>query len=154
MKLPQNVPINVDDLGIEEDMLLAGAANEAFAYLSQFNWVKSIAKAELLAGVSNIIAVVKCEIVPAQEGVDTLLWVISGDLPSAYLVLDDAETPVQAVEIYCKIMGDWANAVLKRRNLREYYPVAAPPTKENAKRLLSRIELLQKKIIPELHRAG
>lgn len=79
--------------------------------------------------------------------IDQWLWVITGDLPSAYLVTDRATSPVRTLEVYCELMADWTCAV-RKGNLRDTFPVEAEPTAENADLLEKRVALLQTQILP------
>jgi len=76
------------------------------------------------------------------------LWVIVGDVPSAYLVVDRAETPSEALEVYCELMEDWVHAVREGRNLGDVYPVKAPADEEHAAMLESRLQFIREEIIP------
>jgi hypothetical protein len=86
---------------------------------------------------------------PAHD-VDQELWVIVGDLPSAYFVTDEASTPREAVELYCSLMDDWIAAVLNGDRLDEVFPVEAEPTPGNAESLASRLQFIREQIIPGL----
>lgn len=74
---------------------------------------------------------------------DSWLWVIVGDLPSAYLVTDDLKSPRDALEGYCELMMDWVNAVKTQADLTHQFPVEAPPTLGNAAALKKRIGMLR-----------
>ena len=78
---------------------------------------------------------------------DKELWVV-GDLPSAYFVVDDVPTPRAALETYCSLMEDWAEQVLSGDQSYESFPVAAEPTEEHARMLLSRVEHLREVFAP------
>jgi hypothetical protein len=77
------------------------------------------------------------------------LWTVVGDLPPAYLVTDDAETPAEVLEAYCERMDDWADRVISKGNLSESFPVAAQPTTEHAEMLRARLEFIRAKLIPD-----
>lgn len=81
---------------------------------------------------------------------DEQLWVVVGDLPSAYLVTDVSPDAIAALGVYCELMEDWANAVLQETPLNEVFPVSARPTVENAHALLTRVKCLRDGIIPML----
>jgi len=61
---------------------------------------------------------------------------------------DDAPTPAIALHLYCAIAEDWAENVINSRDLSDSYPIKAPPTEENGRLLLSRVEFIRDKIIP------
>lgn len=84
----------------EDDRLLKLMASQAQTYLRSFPWCKQIREAYFGDGYGGIVAVFLFRIEPARSGVDEWLWVIFGDIPPAYLVIDTAKTPSQALESY------------------------------------------------------
>jgi hypothetical protein len=86
----------------------------------------------------------------AINDTDEWLWVVEGDVPSAYFVIDEARDPASALTLYCDMMGEWAEAVLAKSSLDEVFPVDAPATKEHAEMLHSRIEFMRDRVLPTL----
>ena len=123
---------------------------EAKQYISSFDWAPPIAEVHMRIGAGGALAVF---LVTFVRGIgperDKHLWVIVGDLPSAYLVVDRASDAVAALSIYCELMEEWADAVLGGSSLDDVFPVDAPATRENAGMLLSRVGFIREKIIPE-----
>jgi len=78
------------------------------------------------------------------------LWVIVGDLPSAYLVVETDDSPADAMERYCGLMEDWIAAVRDGTSLQDVFPVTADPTPESALLLEKRIAFLLAEIIPRM----
>lgn len=72
-------------------------AVEAESFLLSHAWCKGITAGYLAFAVAGVIGVFLFEIVPYRPDVDDTLWVVAGDLPSAYLVTDDAETWQEAL---------------------------------------------------------
>jgi hypothetical protein len=87
-------------------------------------------------------------------GVDEWLWVVAGDLPTAYLVTDEAPDPASALEAYCNLMSDWAEAVRAGRDLADVFPVAAEATLEHAEMLANRVSFLRARVIPSFSVGG
>lgn len=133
--------------GPQADLLLQAALEEAKAYIKGFPWCHSINEGLYGLGVGGVVAVFLFEIT-ADAGVDDRLWVVCGDLPSAYLVADSAPTPCQALERYCELIDAWIIAVRRKEGLSEVFPVAAEPTEENAKALERRVAMLREDVIP------
>jgi hypothetical protein len=75
-------------------------------------------------------------------------WVVVGDLPPIHFETQGAETPEQALRLYCAIAREWADDVMAGRSLTESYPIAAVPTRELAEMLLSRIAFIEDEIVP------
>jgi hypothetical protein len=130
----------------EEHALLVDCLNEARDYLESFEWCKRISEAYFGMGVGGIFAIFLFRI-DADEGVDEWLWVVAGDLPSAYLVCDNALRPEDALREYCRLMQDWVDAVHGQRALADVFPVEAEPTEQNAELLERRIDFLRTEVL-------
>lgn len=127
---------------------LRGMLRDAEAYLRAFDWCPSIVERYLGYGLGGVIALFLFQLGEKIQGVDDQLWVVVGDLPSAYLVCDEAATPAAALEVYCGLMEDWAQAVLNGSSLDDVFPVTAEPTTEHANMLLSRTKFIRECLIP------
>lgn len=125
---------------------LQSALEDARTYLTSFPWCTCIEEEFFGLGIGGVVAVFLFRIRPVGE-FDSWLWVIVGDLPSAYLVTDRATSPVRALEVYCELMEEWIRAV-RRGNLRDAFPILAEPTSENSDLLEKRVALLRTQIIP------
>lgn len=132
----------------EDTALLRQMADEATRYLKSHKWCPDISHAYLGFGIGGVVAVFLFEFSMATRGVDSQLWVVVGDLPSAYLVTDKACNARLALELYCDLMDAWANAVTQNTSLESVYPVRAEATDENAVQLRSRVRFLRDKVIP------
>jgi len=131
----------------EETELLRASLEEATAFLKAFDWCRGIREMYFGLGVGGVVSVFLFRI-DAAPMVDEWVWVIVGDLPSCYLVTDEAQTPVGALKTYCDLMEDWVRAVRARRPLNDVFPVSAEPSEENADLLAKRIKLLRTDVIP------
>ena len=121
---------------------------EARAYLSSHQWCEEVGEALFGYGVGAVVAVF---LFRARLGTrkKEWLWVVVGDLPTAYLVSDQAPTAEAALRIYTDLMEDWVHAVRNGSGLEAVFPVEAPADEEHADLLDSRIGFLREKIIPE-----
>jgi len=129
---------------------LKSMLQQAKEYASSFDWAPSISSAYLGIGIGGVVAVFLLRLdEPVGQERDEYLWVIVGDLPSAYLVTDEASNPVEALRIYCQLMSDWAKAVKSGAGLDVVFPVAAPRDSEHADMLLNRIQFIRERVIPE-----
>lgn len=77
---------------------------------------------------------------PLPGGQDAWLCVVVGDLPPAYFVTDAAQTPSEALCIYCELMEDWADRMVAGEDISEAFPVEAASMREHAEMLLRRID--------------
>ena len=131
------------DTRLLKEMLL-----RAEAYLKSFQWCPAVVERFFGCGVGGVVAVFLFRVSTRIDGTDDLLWVVEGDLPSAYLVTDDAPDPASALSTYVGLMEAWARAVLEGSSLAATFPVSAPPTPQYANMLLSRTQFIRERIIP------
>jgi hypothetical protein len=149
----QRVPDIVGD-DPEDTALLRGMAQSARDYISSFAWCPEIKQVHLASGVGGLVAVFLFEFNTHIKGTDDKLWVIVGDLPSAYMVVEPNEAPQDALEKYCELMEDWIQAVRNSAKLDDVFPVAAEPSLENAELLEKRIAFLIAETIPGIVRTA
>ena len=128
--------------------LLQEMASKAHRYISNFVWCRSVREAYFGDGYGGIVAVFFFQIEPSRPEVDEWLWVVVGDLPSAYLVTDNCKTPSQTLERYIDVMSEWVELAKEGRSSEDVIPVNAPATPESAKMLEGRLTVLREKIVP------
>jgi len=131
----------------EDSSKLRTHLQEARAYLRKFPWCLGIRREFFGLGVGGVVGVFLFELDSTSDA-DGRLWVITGDLPSAYLVTDQAPTPMDALGIYCGLMDDWIRAVRENGNVSDVFPVESAATRKNADLLEKRIRFLREEIIP------
>lgn len=131
----------------EETSELGEMLRDARDYLTRFAWCAGIEEEYFGLGIGGIVAVFLFRIQPIGEA-DEWLWVVVGDLPSAYIVTDRAPSPGKALAVYCELMEDWIDALRSGGDMRRVFPVNASPSAEHADQLEKRIALLRKKILP------
>jgi hypothetical protein len=130
---------------------LASLRHEAERFLQGFRWTPPIAKLTLAFGVAPIAALFLARFERGIEGGgngDKELWVMVGNLPAAYFVVDECHRPAEALEVYCELMEDWADNVMAGADLSASYPVSVEPTIEHAHMLKGRIEFIRERLIP------
>jgi hypothetical protein len=126
---------------------LKSMLKEAEAYLASYSWCHSITREFYGLGVAGVVAVFFFEIA-GDPGVDSALWVVCGDLPSAYLVTDEAKSPCAALEVYCGLMEEWITAVRGEGAIADVFPVDAEASETNASSLERRVAFLRNEVIP------
>jgi len=131
----------------KDTLLLQRMSDEARQYLLSFDWCKGIQQGWFGWGVGGVAAVFLFEIEPATPSIDTVLWVVVGDLPPAYLVTDELPAPLDALRTYADLIGDWIAAVREGRSTEECTPVNAAPTRESADALEIILGFLQRKFL-------
>jgi hypothetical protein len=132
----------------EELRLLQTMAIAARNFLTSFEWCKAIREAYFGDGVGKIVAVFFFRIEPSRPEVDEWLWVVVGDLPSAFLVTDDCNTPSEALEGYIYEMSKWVKLAKRGRTSKQVIPVNAPATPEYADMLDGRLNILEEVAVP------
>jgi hypothetical protein len=85
---------------------------------------------------------------PSREGVDEWLWVVFGDVPPAFLVIDHSKTPSQALQSYVGEMSRWVELAKQGCSSKSVIPVYIAATPANACELESRLKMLQEVIVP------
>ncbi len=125
-------------------------AAHADQYITNFNWCPPISNRYVGIGIGGVVSLFLYKFERPINGTDRYLWIVEGDLPSAYFVVDDAPDPISALIVYCKMMEDWAAAVESQVALDEVFPVAAAPTIESAEMLRTRVGFIRDRILPDL----
>lgn len=132
----------------EDTRLLRVMLSEAKNFLQSFSWCRRVARTYFGKGIGGTVAVFLFQIIPAEKEVDTWLWVVVGDLPPAYLVVDGNSDPATALRSYVREMARWVRAVKQRKSVRNLIPVNVPTTLAWARRLEKRLRFVETKIIP------
>ena len=136
----------------EEAPLLDALATDARAFIQSRPWAPPIKDLLLAYGVGGIIGLFLVRFERPLSGElagETEMWAVVGDLPSVCFETEMTPTPAAALELYCAICQDWAEAVLEERDLTQSYPIAAAPTREHAEMLLGRIGFMREKLVPD-----
>jgi len=150
-ELPVSGVIPVDQMfgdDAEDTRLLLEMASKAQHYISRFSWCQSVREVYFGDGYGKIVAVFFVHIEPSRPEVDEWLWVVVGDLPSAYLVTDNCKTPSQTLERYIDVMSEWVELAKEGRSSEDVIPVNAPATPESAEMLERRLRVLSEKFVP------
>jgi hypothetical protein len=132
----------------EDTGLLRSMAGDAENYLRSFAWCRAINAKYFGAGVGGVIGIFLFGIVPSQAGVDQWLWVVVGDIPSAYLVTDVCKVPSEALAGYIREMKRWVELAKEGRSSSDVIPVNVPSTPEWASQLEPRLRELEGVYIP------
>ena len=131
----------------EDTSLLIKLSMRAETYLLSHNWCRSIIEAYYGMGIGGVYARFLYRIIPITPHVDEWLWVLIGDIPPAYLVLDDCSNPALALEGYIQEMRLWVEAVRSNSPVADLIPVNVAPTVESANILSRRLDFLEKEIL-------
>src|SRR5687768_15508508 len=91
----------VSELSDDEEITLALKATN---FLTGFRWCAGVKDSLLAFSCANIVGVFLFRIEPRLLGVDDTLWVVVGDVPTAFLVCDDAPDWRCALQCYVREM--------------------------------------------------
>jgi len=127
--------------------LLKEMLKEASDYIMGFSWHKGVKEVYFGMGVGGVAAVFLFKIQPSNKSVDEWVWVIVGDIPSAYINIDESPNPACALDGYIGAMEEWIKAVKSGKSVEKLIPVNAPATIENAKDLEKRLKFIDKEIL-------
>lgn len=133
----------------EEDDRLKAMSSRASSYIESFSWGNGEKRLFLGLGVGGVVAVFLCEFLKPLKTGDQQIWVVVGDLPSCYFVVDRSPTPVEALNLYCELMEDWCDSVSIGKSEENVFPVNISRTPKHAKILQSRLDFIRQRIIPE-----
>jgi hypothetical protein len=139
---------DIDYESAEEVELLKQLTADAWSFVNSYRWTPPIADLVMAFAIAPIIGLYLMRFEPGGKPEDAERWVVVGDLPSMHFETDDTPTPNLALQLYCAIAQDWADAVLEGRDLSDSYPIPVAPTQEHAEMLLSRVETIRKDLIP------
>jgi hypothetical protein len=131
----------------EDTQLLREMAAEARDYIEDFEWSPRITSIHLAFGLGGVVAAFLFQFDEVIEDSDDALWVVVGDLPSAYVIVEPGDDGISALSRYCEMMEDWAVNVLEGHSLDDSFPVDVEATQEQAEMLNQRIAFLRAEII-------
>jgi hypothetical protein len=116
-------------------------------FLAAQPWCARVRSVTPIFGISGVLGVFRCTLLPASPDADVMVWVIVGDLPPAYIVHEPGDGWQDALYGYVGEMRRWVEAVRAGESLDEIIPVNASPTTENAALLASRLDFIQKNLL-------
>ena len=122
---------------------------EAVDFLSFYDWCLEIRESYVGLLYPGIVAVFLFRIVPSRDDVDEWIWVIVGDVPPAYLTVEECPNPATALDGYVGAMQQWVDAAQQGKSVAKLIPVNVPATKENGLLLKKRLDFLDDRILNE-----
>lgn len=140
----EELPVRHDD-----QYCLAALAARAREFLAAQPWCRSVRRGWLDVGWDRILGVFRFEFDPAPGVPDETVWVITGDLPPAY-ICNDNPNGASALQGYVFEMRRWVEAVRAGRPVDGLIPVNVEPTREYAEMLASRLGFIERNILASL----
>lgn len=138
--------------GTTDAALLKGMLARARKYLQAFRWCGGIANVYFGGGIGGVVAAFLVQLDDKRaRNVDEWLWVVVGDVPSAFFVTERAGDGPAALRVYCDLMEEWVDAARGNRSLSDVFPIeGAPADVKHADMLASRIGTMRDEIIPDI----
>ncbi len=133
----------------ESDKEIIDLSKEATSYLLSYEWCSEVVDGWLAISWGYILGVFLYKIKSKYPEVDEYVWMVVGDIPPAYIDIESANNPEEALRSYVGIMGDWVAAVESNKSVEECYPIEVPATIENALMLKSRLNLILEELSSE-----
>jgi len=144
MKLIDEIRRN--KISYEEEVIVL--ANSAIRYLESYDWCKEILGGKLIVANGYILCIFLFEIEPsADSGADNFVWIIVGDIPSAYIDIT-AVSAFEALECYCELMDEWVANIEDNLPVDDCFPVDAEPSLKHAGMLKTRLSMLRANFLP------
>jgi hypothetical protein len=130
------------------DKTVAAMAASAEQFLAAQSWCSQVYSVTPVFGLEGVVGVFRCTLLPSQPDADMMVWVVTGDLPPAYLVHEPGDSWQDALTAYVAEMGHWVAAIQDGRTPgSDIIPVQAPPTRYHAEMLASRLEFLRTRLV-------
>jgi len=137
----------------EDTAFLREMLEQATNYIHSFSWCDSVIGSYFAGGVGKIFAIFLFKISSRRSDVDLWEWIFVGDVPSAYLPLQDAGSRIQAFDAYLDGMKRWVAVAREGREPEPKDccpPVNVPATPEWAEALDGRLRTLTELLRPQL----
>lgn len=145
--------INIEDIpnhNLDNIDELIALSREALIFINSQQWCKRIIHGKLERGWGYVIAVFFFIIEPAYDNIPNHIWVIVGDLPPAYIDVETNSNGVYAIDSYVMEMQKWIDSVMNSKSVEELIPVNVPPTKEYARMLQERLDIIREELLANL----
>jgi hypothetical protein len=131
--------------------LLREMADEAERYIRSFAWCLQLKEGFFTDGFGGVVAIFLFRTDIAKLGKDQWTWVFVGDIPSAYLEMDnDFGSPQDALKRYIEGIEEWIIAARSGRSLHELIPIDVPTDLDTADALAGRADTLRRQILPHI----
>lgn len=125
-----------------------GYYERAYNYLKSYDFCAGIQEAYVAMLYPGILGMFLFKIENRSTFGDWV-WAIVGDIPPAVFSTSVGRTPGMVLDAYLGEMDAWVEAVQQDMPVDDLIPVNAPPTKEYADMLLSRLEFIGERILME-----
>lgn len=140
---------DIDKSEIEYASEVAALVERARSYLSSQSWCERIVEGWVEYSCGYVIGIFYFHIIPAREDVPRYVWVIAGDLPTAYMDGEFHSSAWEALSAYIVEMQEWVDRVLDGRSITDdVITVNVPPEPKWADELAKRLGFVRENFLP------
>jgi hypothetical protein len=150
LKVISEEQVRGDDEG--DTALLLAMAEQAEQYIQSFTWCTALKKGIYADGIGGVIALFLFRVDIKKLGDDQWTWVFVGDIPSAYLEMEDYKSPYDALERYIEGLEEWIAATRSGLPLNDLIPIKVPNDPALIESLALRTATLRENILPHISR--
>lgn len=136
----------IDTSDVEDKDEVIQLVEEAEGYLKSQKWCSSIKNGWYAVGWGYMLGVFYYEIIPNGDA-DSSVWVVVGDLPTAYIDIESANDEIEVILSYVELMEDWIENVENGNSVEDCFPINVSPTREHAAMLRDRTKLIREEIL-------
>jgi len=150
---PFRSAILIDTIRGDDDLdakLLREMADEAIDYIRSFDWCAELHESYFGDGVGGIVALFLCRVTIRKIEEPEWIWVVVGDLPSAYMEFDVAPNPRAALLRYIEGVEEWLAATPEERSSDNLIPIEVPHGDDLMDALRGRMETLRSIVLPNM----
>lgn len=136
---------------------VASLTARARSFLDGQRWVSRVQSVTPVLAIEGDLGVFRCALIPSQPDADVMVWVVVGDLPSAWVPHEPGDSWQDALHGYVAELGRWVEAARSGAPVDALVPVDLPPTAEHAERLATRLEHIRASFVdvdPDTVRSG
>jgi hypothetical protein len=124
-------------------------ASDAAEFLAGQRWCSRIGTGWLSFAIPGVLGIFLFEVVGNSEKVPPKVWVVVGDVPSAYIALPADSGWQDVLAGYVFEMRRWVTAVQSGLSVSELIPVGVTPTREHAEMLAGRLDFIQSDLLDQ-----
>ena len=149
--VPYAVPITA--LRGEDDTdtnLLRDMAERAVQYIRSFEWCLELHEQYFGDGIGGVVALFLFRISIRELAAPQWVWIVVGDLPSAYFGFEGFTSPYAALLLYIEGVEEWLAASWEERASGELIPIEVLPRPEFLEMLRGRAAMLRSAVLPHI----
>jgi hypothetical protein len=133
--------------------LLRQMADDANHYIQSFDWCLTVHEQYFGEGYGGIVAVFLFRVTIRKVEEPEWIWVVVGDMPSAYMEFETGTNPHEALGRYIEGVEEWLAATPEERSSGDLIPIEIPPGDEFLAMLRGRMDHLRSEILPHMRRS-